>query len=135
MNLAQILHHRWAAAEPLNELLPAERVFTGTSVVPDMPLAVIAPTRAKPAVQFADGAGLDTVGVSIDVYDPSYDASQAVLEAVKAAFDRISFDLAGGARVLYMRRTADHARQEPDGTWRTTIEFDCTVLVKKAVQC
>ncbi len=130
MNLAQILHHRWAAAEPLNELLPAERVFTGTSVVPAMPLAVISRCHTRPAVQFTDGAGLDTVGVRIELYDPSYDASQAVLEALKAAFDRTSFDLADGAKVLYMRRTADHARQEPDGTWRTTIEFDCTVLVK-----
>ena len=129
MNLARMLHHRWAADEPLNHLLPAGRVFTGTSVTPAMPLAVISRCHAQPAVQFADGGGLDTVGVRIELYDPSYDASQAVLDAVKRAFDRTSFELAGCGRVLYMRRTADHAHQEPDGTWRTTVEFDCTVLL------
>ncbi len=129
MNLAEVLHQRWAADEPLNGLLPAQRVFTGMSVTPAMPLAVISRARARPAVQFADGGGLDTVGVRIDVYDPSYDASQAVLDAVKRAFDRTGFDLAGSGKVLYMRRTSDHARQEPDGTWRTTVEFDCTVLI------
>ncbi len=129
MNLAQVLHQRWAADESLNALLPAERVFTGTSVTPAMPLAVISRARARPAVQFADGAGLDTVEVRIELYDPSYDASLAVLAALKRAFDRTRFDLAGAGKVLYMRRTADHARQEPDGTWRTTVEFDCTVLL------
>ncbi len=129
MNLAQVLHQRWAAAEPLNSLLPVERVFTGTSVTPAMPLAVISRCKARPAVRFTDGAGLDTVGVRIELYDPSYDASLAVLEALKRAFDGASFDLASRDRVLSMRRTADHAHQEPDGTWRTVVEFDCTVLL------
>lgn len=132
MNLAQVLHQRWAADESLNRLLPAERVFTGTSVAPASPLAVISRARAKPAVQFTDGAGLDTVAVRIELYDPSYDASQAVLAALKGAFDRTRFDLAGADKVLYMRRTADHAIQEADGTWRTTVEFNCTVLVGSA---
>lgn len=127
MNLARMLHHRWAADERLNRLLPAQRVFTGTSVTPAMPVAVISRCRAEPAVQFADGGGLDTVSVRIELYDPSHDASLAVLDALKRAFDRASFDLPGSGKVLFMRRIVDQTRQEPDGAWHTTIDFLCTV--------
>lgn len=128
MNLARMLHHRWAADERLNRLLPAQRVYTGTSVTPAMPVAVISRCHTEPAVQFADGGGLDSVAVRIELYDPSYDASLAVLDALKRAFDRTNFDLPGRGKVLFMRRTGDHAFQEPDGAWHTTIDFLCTVL-------
>lgn len=128
MNLARMLHHRWANDERLNRLLPAQRVYTGTSVTPAMPVAVISRCQSEPAVQFANGGGLDTVAVRIELYDPSYEASLAVLDAMKRAFDRTSFELPGGGRVLFMRRTIDQTRQEPDGVWHTTIEFLCTVL-------
>ena len=127
MNLAHMLHDRWAADQQLSQILPASRVFTGTSVMPAMPVAVISRLRSEPAVQFADGCGLDTVGVRMELYDPSYDASLAMLNAVKRAFDRTSFQLAGCGKVLFMRRTADQTCQEPDGAWHTTIDFLCTV--------
>ena len=50
---------------------------------------------------------LDEATVEINVWHGDYDSGRAIVEQVKAAFDRSSFNLAGGGRVLHMRRVED----------------------------
>ncbi len=129
MNLAQVIHQRWAAATALDDLLPASRVFTGVSVDSTMPYAVISKRSDRPAAYHNDGSALSTVGVRIEVVDDGYDSAAAVMEQVKAAFDRTDFALSGSDKVISMQRSNDFQRQEPEGVWRLVIDFVCTVYL------
>ena len=130
MNLAQVIHQRWVAAAGLNALLPAGRVYTGSSVDPTPPFAILSKLTGRPAARFNDGSACDTVAVRIEVYDSDYDHALAVREQVKLAFDGASFALAGSDRVLDMRRTDDAQQQRPDGVWLLAMEFECYVYVE-----
>ena len=130
MNLAQVIHQRWAAASALAALLPASRVFTGMSPDGARPMAVVGKRSQRPEARFNDGASLDAVGMRIEIVDDRYDRAAAILDAVRAEFDGASFDLAGADRVLVMRRTDNFETQADDGTWRLTIDFECKVLVR-----
>jgi hypothetical protein len=129
MNLAQVLHQRWAAAAGLSALLPAGRVFTGASPDGHRPFAIIGKRSHRPQSRFNDGSSFDAVVVRIEILDDEYDRAAAILAEVKAAFDRAAFDLAGAQRVLVMQRIDDFETQADDGTWRMTIDFECQVLV------
>ena len=123
MNLEQVTHQRWAASETLNGLLPAEKLKTGRSFGDSLPYATV--TRLKNRTRFRTNAGdaLDEVTLRINVWHDNYDAGRAIVEQVKATFDRSNFALSGGDRVVQMLRTDDSASQHDDGTWQFTIEF------------
>lgn len=139
MNLAQVIHQRWAAAEALNDLLPTSRVFTGLSPDPTTPYAVI--TKADdspggaggPAAYCNDGSAVDRVRVRIEVFHDDRAAAAAIMHQIKVAFDRSDFALAGSDRVVNMQRSHDSERQEKDGLWRLVIDFDCTVYLASGV--
>jgi len=139
MNLAQVIHQRWAATAPLEALLPAERVFTGLSVDPQVPYAAICRRSASFAgpsgtglLRYNDGSAAEAIDVEIQVFDENYDRAAAVIEQVKAAFDCTSFDLAGSDKVILMQRSAETEEQAPDGCWRLAIEFRCSVYLAGA---
>jgi hypothetical protein len=129
MNLTQAVHQRWAATAPLVALLPAERVFTGSSVDPAPPFAVIARESGQPLARFGDGSGIDAARLRIQVFDDCYDRATAIIQQVKLAFDRASFALASGDKVLEIRRHADGEEQQPDARWQMTVEFECIVYL------
>ena len=133
MNLAQVIHQRWAAAGSLNGLLPAARVFTGMSVDPTRPFAVISKESDRPLECYNDGAAVDVVGVRIRVFADDYDAAAAIMHQVKAAFDRSAFALSGSDKVLNMQRGDDSELQNDDGVWQLTIDFQCTVYLAAGV--
>ena len=133
MNLAEVIHQRWAAAEALNNLLPASRVYTGISVDPTTPYAVISKESHRPAICYNDGSAVDTVGVRIQVFHDNHDSGAAVLDQVKAALDRTDFALSGSDKVIDMQRSNDFQRQEEDGVWQFVIDFNCTVHLKSGV--
>ncbi len=133
MNLAEVIHQRWAAATALDALLPVARVVTGMGVDATMPYAVVAKQSERPLTRHHDGSGVDLVVMRIEVFDENYDAGAAVLHAIKVAFDRTSFALSDGDDVLSMNRTGDDETQCDDGVWRFTIDFECTVYLKSGV--
>lgn len=129
MNLAQVLHQRWSDDDALNATLPASRVYTGPSVDPSTPFGVITRRNARPINTFGDGSGIDTVAVRVEIIHDSYDGAAGIAAAVKGAFDRTAFDLAGADRVLIMRRTDEAEHQGVDGVWRLSLDFHCTVYL------
>ena len=133
MNLAQVIHQRWAAAEGLNGLLPAARVYTGMSVESSLPFAVISKQSDRPLSRYNDGSAIDAVGVRIQVFHQDYDSAAAIVEQLKVVFDRSRFALAGCDKVIDMRRSDDSEHQEEDGAWRMVIDFDCTVYLAAGV--
>lgn len=128
VSLLGTIHQRWAAAAPLSGLLPASRVYTGSSVAPAPPLALIKKESDRPLATYNDGSATAAVAVQIEVYHASYDAAAAIVEQVRAAFDNAAFDLGDGDRVIHMRRTNGAEEQTPDGVWQITTEFECIVL-------
>jgi len=133
MNLAQVIHQRWAADSALDNLLPATRVYTGLSFDPARPFAVISKESDKPETYQSDGAAIDAVGLRIQVFHDHYDAGAEIVHQIKAAFDRTAFDLAGSDKVLNIERGNDSERQTNDGVWQFTIDFNCTVYLASGV--
>lgn len=133
MNLAEMIHQRWAAAEALNELLPASRVYTGLSVDPSTPYAVITKHSDRPLARHNDGSAVDLLGLRIQVFHDKRAAAAAVVHQVKAAFDRTDFALSGSDKVINMQRSNDFEVQEKDGVWRLVIDFNCTVHLASGV--
>jgi hypothetical protein len=133
VNLAQVIHQRWAASPELAAMLPAARVFTGLSCDTTVPYAVIGRRGCRPAHRYGDGSGCDVVALRIEVFDDDYDRAAAVLHQLKAAMDRASFPLAGADKVLSLERTDDFEGQADDGTWRLVIDLACTVYLATGV--
>jgi hypothetical protein len=130
MNLAQVIHQRGAAAEQLNDLLPADRVTTGTGVDPTLPYAAISKHSQRPGVIYNDGSAVDTVGVQIEVFHDDYDAAAAIVAQIKAVFDRTDFALAGSDRVINIQRSNDFQEHAADGTWRMAVDLNCSVYLE-----
>jgi len=133
MNLAQVIHQRWAASPTLNGLLPAARVYTGLSFNPARPFAVISKESDKPDTYHSDGSAIDTVGLRIQVFHDHYDAGAEILHQIKTALDRTTFDLAGSDKVLNIERNNDSERQNNDGAWQFIVDFKCTVYLASGV--
>jgi hypothetical protein len=129
MNLAQVVHERWAADSTLNGLLAAARVYTGMSFDPQRPFAVILKKSDKPESYHSDGSAIDVVRLRVQVFHDNYDDGRAIAERAKKVFDRASFDLAGSDKVLSIARYNDSETQNDDGVWQFTVDFDCRVYV------
>ena len=133
MNLEQVLHQRWAAFDALNSLFAAEHVKTGRSFSAALPYATITRLGNRTAFRTNAGDALDEVTLRINVWHDDYDAGRAIVRELMAAFDRSDFALAGGDRVVQMRRTDDSASQHDDGTWQFAIEFLVQVYLPSGV--
>ena len=133
MNLAQVIHQRWAAAEPLNTLLPVQRVYTGRSIDPSTPYAVVSKQGDRPVARLNDGSAVDVLKLRVQVFHDNYDSGTAVVHQVKATFDRTDFALSGSDKVIDMRRSNDFEQQDEDGVWRFVIDFDCMVHLASGV--
>jgi hypothetical protein len=129
MNLAQMIHQRWAAAESLCALLPVDRVSTGMSAGAARPFAIISKESDRPLEYCNDGSSFGSVGVRIRVFADHYDAAIAVVQQIKVVFDRAAFSLSNGDKVVHMQRSDDSERQNDNGTWEMTIDFQCTVYL------
>lgn len=133
MNLAQVIHQRWAAAEALDQLLPASRVYTGMSVDPRPPYAVITRQSDRPSAYFHDGSTVDQVGVRVQVFHDNHDAGAAIVHQIKRAFHQSQFALSGSDKVINMQRANDSERPNDDGLWQFVIDFNCTVYLASGV--
>lgn len=129
MNLEQAIHARWAASPNLEALLPAERVRTGAFHGEGRPYATLERKTSRTVFRTNAGDALDEVMVAVHVWHESYDAGRAILQQVRAAFDRSDFSLDGGNRVVQMRRIADAARQHDGNVWQLTVEFSVSVYL------
>ena len=133
MNLAQVIHQRWAADSTLNGLLPATRVYTGLSFDPTRPFAVISKESDKPETYHSDGSTIDAVGLRIQVYHDNYDAGAEIAHQIKKVFDRTAFDLSGSDKVLNIQRGNNSENQTDDGVWQFIMDFICTVYLASGV--
>ena len=69
-----------------------------------------------------DGS-LDEVTVRIDVWHTATTPARRSSRNWPLRLDQADFPLAGGGRVVEMRRTTESASQEDDGIWKRSIEF------------
>jgi hypothetical protein len=123
VTLEQAIHERWAASQALAALLPADRVTTGRSSRGAVPYVTLLRERSRTALRTNAGDTLEEVTLRMNVWHEDYDAARAIVDQIRVAFDCSHFELAGGSRVLRMRRTGDWALQHGDGLWQLTIRF------------
>jgi len=133
VNLEQAIHQRWAATDALNALLPAENLVTGRASGRSTPYATLVRQRSRPAVSSNTADAIDEVTLRLHVWHDDHDAALAIARQVKTAFDRGRFDLAGGDRVISMRRTGERVSQHDDGLWQVTLEFTVRVYLSCGV--
>ena len=129
MNLLEVIHQRWAAATALDSLLPAARVYTGMSADPSRPFAVIFKQSHRPLAQCNDGTAFAAIGLRIQVFHDNHDAAAAIVDQLKAAFDRTQFSLSGNDTVILVQHSNDWEKQNEDGVWQMTVDFLCTVCI------
>jgi hypothetical protein len=123
MDLEQAIRQRWGATPALDGLLPVSKLKTGLARGDTLPYATLARTGSRPALRTAAGDAIDEVAVRITIWHGDYDGGSAIVGQVAAAFDHSDFALAGGGRVIQMRRTNLAATEHDDGAWQFTIEF------------
>ncbi len=123
MNLEQAIHERWAAAEALCALLPAEKLRTGAARGLELPYAVLTRKAGRNVFRTSGGQALDEVILAVCVRHEEYDAGRAVVREVMAAFDNSDFSLSDGPRVVAMRRTGETAPLHDGKAWRFELEF------------
>ena len=133
MNLAQVIHQRWAADEALNGLLPASRVYTGMSVDPTTPYAVITKQSHRPMAYLSDGSTVDQVGVRVQTFHDNYDAGAAIVHQIKVAFHQAEFALSGSDKVINIQRSNDFEHLDRDGVWQFVVDLNCTVYLASGV--
>ena len=133
MNLEQAIHQRWAATDALNALLPAENLVTGRASGRSTPYATLVRQRSRPVVSSNTADAIDEVTLRFHVWHDDHDAALAIARQVKTAFNRSRFDLAGGDRVIGMRRTSDRGTQHDDGLWQVILEFTVRVYLSSGV--
>lgn len=147
MNLLETIQARWAADADLSILLPStddnskggtNRVHTGMNFDPELPFAAIELQGSTPEQIDSCGQAIDRAAIRIQVFTKDHKQGETIINAVKKAFTRSSFDLVAGSssssgvdadRVMNMQRTNDSEFQEEDGTWRFVIDFDCWVFL------
>jgi hypothetical protein len=127
MELEAAIHDRWALTPALESLLPAERVRTGLVHGEGRPYATIERKSSRTAFRTNAGDSLDEITLAIHVWHDSYDAGQAIVQAILAALDRSDFDFGAGDRVVQMRRTAESAKQHDNNVWQFSLEFSVSV--------
>jgi hypothetical protein len=131
MNLAQVLHARWAATAALNELLPVGKVMTGAyfAANPGTRYGTITLPGSRTTGFFNDQSSLEVMTVRVRIHHDDYDQGQAIVAALLAAFDRSEFSLADGSRVVCMQRSGlPQEMQDPrTGQWDWVTDFQCRV--------
>jgi len=133
MNIEQLLHERWKADATLNGLLASSKVSTGTYFAsePEFPYATITRPSDVPGFYDSEDSRVDNVLIRITIYHGQgyYDEALAICEAMRAAFDRTSFDLSGSNKVLNMQQRSFAALDDDDGDWYLVTDFLCRVYV------
>jgi predicted lysophospholipase L1 biosynthesis ABC-type transport system permease subunit len=133
VTLEQAIHARWAATPALNSLLPADRVRTGAFHGEGTPYATLERKSSRTVFRTNAGDALDEVALAIHVWHTSLDAARAILQQVKAAFERSALDLDGGDRVVQVRRVAESARQHENNVWQLTVELAASVYLASGI--
>lgn len=133
MKLFKAIHARWAADASLIALLAAAKAVSGVYQAASLALPFAVWKRPGDGEPIWDNAGDRTefCNVVCVLYHSDYDDGLAIAAAIKTAFNRASFSLAGGENVMNMQLTAGYSEvQGDDGTWQFSIPFVCQVAVE-----
>jgi hypothetical protein len=124
MNLEQAFHQRWSQVTALESLLPAARVTTGQARDTAFPCATLEVGPIRSALPTNEGPAIRVAEVRVNVRHEGYSAAKAIVEALRDGFDGATLELPGSAHSARLRHVADSNRQQDDGAWHWTVEFE-----------
>lgn len=127
MSLEGVIHQRWAADQKLQELLPAERLFTGRVTQGQTPYGTLWRLSSRPLWRTAAGDLLEEVQLALHVWRLEYEQLRAVVEQVRRLLDRSSFDLEEGGRVVALGIEQQTYQQTPEGHWLAEVAMTVQV--------
>ena len=139
MDIEKQIQLRWAADATLEGLLPVANVAVGLyfKKVPLYPYATITRPGDVPEGYHNDGSSSENVQIRIAVYHQrsSYDEGEAIVDAMKAAFDQAAFSLTGNSdKVMHMERLSYAPLQDQEtGDWAFVVDYMCKVFLGSGV--
>ncbi len=117
MKLAEAIHAHWATSSELTALLPAARFFTGAPPEDQLPWAALVGWRAAADGRFPDGSRVERVEATVEIHSAHVQHAQATAEALRRHFDRASFSMEGGDRIVACRYVKEEVLARAWGHW------------------
>lgn len=123
IHLEQALQTRWAEDASLSEWFPPQKVWTLTADsrrVPRVEILCCGEERAwlTPQAEF-----LERVRTTFTLWHESYGILRQAVDRVKAVFDRATFDLGDGARLIRLAYHSQDLARDARGCWKGEVSF------------
>lgn len=128
MRLEQALHERWAADARLAELIPPANVWTGWQTPTPLPSASLLCVGEDHLWLTPKREWAERVRITVTIWSESFDRLRKAIDRVKVVFNRASFDLGDGARVIRMTVHRTTLHREEHEVWRGEVSFNALAL-------
>lgn len=129
MSVEQAIQRRWTAFRPLERLVPAGRVFTGSAHDnPEMPYAVVTRQGDRPVVHTSSGTSVREITVRIHLWVSTLGEGKRIVSRLGRAFE-LTDPRTIDAEILVIRRGEQDEELNEDGSWR--LRVDLIVLVQQ----
>jgi len=126
--LEQALRNRWKENAELADLIPVGHVWTDWSDPTQLPRAEITCSGEDRIWLTSHSEIAERVRVTVFVWHGSFQDVRSTVDRIKEVFDRTSFDLGEGARVLRLTYRREDVSQQQPGLWRGEVIFDGLAL-------
>lgn len=134
MSVQQAIHEHWSAYRPLDDLVPANRVYTGLVPPVDaaggavtLPYVSLTTQGDRGAQRTSSGTVLTSVQLRFSVFGGKYSETKEVAAAILAHFNRAEFNWSRG-KVLDMKQIHQAETEADDGTWQIALDYLARVL-------
>lgn len=129
MSVEQAIQRRWAAFRPLERLVPAARVFTGSAHDdPALPYAIVSRQGDRPVVHTSSGTEVREITIRIQFWVHTLDEGKKIVSRLGRAFE-LNNPGAIDANILVVRRGEQDEQLNEDGSW--CLRTDLIVLVQQ----
>jgi hypothetical protein len=123
MDLEKVLHDQWKDDSSLSALIPADHVWTEWSDPAQLPRAEIVCSGEDRLWLTSHSEIAERVRVTVLIWHTSFEKLRLIVNRIKAAYDRKSFDLGDDARILRLTyRREDISRH--DAWWQGEVIFE-----------
>lgn len=123
MDLEKVLRDQWKDDSSLSALIPADHVWTEWSDPTQLPRAEIVCSGEDRLWLTSHSEIAERVRVTVLIWHTSFEKLRLIVNRIKAAYDRKSFDLGDDARILRLTyRREDISRH--DAWWQGEVIFE-----------
>lgn len=127
IRLEKVLHDQWKSDSVLSELIPPDRIWTDWSDPTQLPRGEIVCSGEDRLWLTSHAEIVERVRVTVLIWHSSFEKLRQILDRIKTIYDRQSFDLRDGARILRLTYRRENLVRR-DLSWQGEIVFDGLAL-------